>query len=422
MFGFCPIEERRTTARFAFKKLQSGAEPRLQITISGCHKINELGHSGVASARGIIGGHDQVSNTIDHRKLRRGEELGFVSVRANVIGSRRRIGMNPARKAGKGRGHGYLAEHFQYLSTIGRLISHPTPIISRAKMESMRFIHAAALAAGGMLLLAPIGTRAQTEKPKLTDAEQSIVTRLKGLRKTPDEQRAAATKAIALDIRKLPADPNKIGLANGLANLSTEGDFGKDTLQEVANTLADAVREQPTLAGDSYLELANLARYEHVTVALDSEPMQAAMAKLEADDRDRQQADFTLADLTGKKWTLQELHGKVVLVNFWATWCPPCRKEMPDLDALYRQYKDQGLVILALSDETADKVVPFLTAHPVSYPILLDAGRKVNDEFHVNGIPKSFVYDRDGKLVAQSIDMRTRAQFLQMLGEAGLAK
>ena len=84
-----------------------------------------------------------------------------------------------------------------------------------------------------------------------------------------------------------------------------------------------------------------------------------AMAKLEADDAKRQSADFTLTDLQGKAWHLQELRGKVVLVNFWATWCPPCRKEMPDLDALYGKFKDQGFVVLAISDEEAAKVSPY---------------------------------------------------------------
>jgi len=107
-------------------------------------------------------------------------------------------------------------------------------------------------------------------------------------------------------------------------------------------------------------------------------------------------------------------------VNFWATWCPPCRKEMPDLETLYTQFKEQGLVILAISDEDAAKVKPFVAKQKVTYPILLDPGRKVNELFEVVGIPKTFIYDRDGELVAQSIDMRTRKQFLEMLGQAGL--
>jgi peroxiredoxin len=233
------------------------------------------------------------------------------------------------------------------------------------------------------------------------------------------------TKNLALQIRQLPATPNKLRLADALASLSTEGDFGRDTLQEVATTLASALHEQPVsgLPGkppQPYVELAELVRYEHVQASLDDPQYAAAVAKIEEDDRRRDQADFTLADLSGKSWTLKQLNGKVVVLNFWATWCPPCRKEMPDLESLYQQFKDPGLVILAISDEDTGKVKPFVAQEKVTYPILLDPGRKVNELFQISGIPKTFVYDRNGKLAAQSIDMRTRRQFLEMLAQAGL--
>jgi peroxiredoxin len=258
-----------------------------------------------------------------------------------------------------------------------------------------------------------------------SDQEKPIAEQLHGLRKLDDAVRARTTKDLALQIRHLPIVHNKLLLAGALANLSTEGDFGHDTLQEVTTTLATALREQPPAGkpgapASLYIELASLVRYEHMQASSENPQFAEAIAKLEADDAKRQNADFTLADLQGKKWRLQDLHGKVVLVNFWATWCPPCRKEMPDLQALYDKFKDQGLVVLAISDEDAAKVAPFLAERKISYPVLLDPGRKVNDLFIVEGIPKSFVYDRTGKLVAQSIDMRTRNQFLEMLAQAGV--
>ena len=141
---------------------------------------------------------------------------------------------------------------------------------------------------------------------------------------------------------------------------------------------------------------------------------------MDSDDRIRQEADFTLQDLQGKQWTLKQLRGNVVLVNFWATWCPPCRKEMPDLEKLHQRFGTQGLIILAISDEDAEKVKPYIAQGKYSYPILLDPGRTANERFHIQGIPKSLVYDRTGKLVAQSPDMRTIGQFLEMLAQAGL--
>ena len=263
------------------------------------------------------------------------------------------------------------------------------------------------------------------EKVVWSEQEKPIVEQIKGLRKLDDTVRARTTRELALQIRQLPVVPNKLRLAEALANLSTEGDFGRDTLQEVTTTLATALREEPPAQengnpNSTYMELASLVKYEHMQASSHNPQFAAAMAKLEADDVKRQSSDFTLTDLQGGNWHLKDLQGKVVLVNFWATWCPPCRKEMPDLQALYDKYKEQGFVVLAISDEEAAKVSPFIVERKISYPVLLDPGRKVNDAFVVEGIPKSFVYDRKGKIVAQSIDMRTRGQFQAMLAQTGL--
>ena len=272
------------------------------------------------------------------------------------------------------------------------------------------------------LLTAPLPAE---DKVVWSDQEKPIAQQIGGLRKLDDNVRARTTKDLALQIRHLPVTANKLRLAGGLAGLATEGDFGRDTLQEVTTTLATAIQEQPPTGkpgqpNDLYVQLASLVRYEHMRADSDSPQFAEAMAKLEADDAKRQDADFTLTDLQGKTWHFRDLKGKVVLVNFWATWCPPCRKEMPDLQALADKFKDQGFVVLAISDEEAAKVTPFIAERKINYPVLLDPGRKVNDLFQVEGIPKSFVYNREGKMVAQSIDMRTRNQFLEMLAQAGL--
>jgi len=261
---------------------------------------------------------------------------------------------------------------------------------------------------------------AQKQEIAWSNAEKPIYDQLHDIRKVPDDKRGQVTKDLALKIRALPSSPNKLRLAVGLASRATEGDFGHENLQEVATTLAAAIKEQQPSSQDPYLELASLVRYEHVDAFLDSTLYSAAMAKLEADDQSRQQADFTLTDLDGKSWNLKDLKGKVVLLNFWATWCPPCRKEMPDLEMLYRRFGAQGFIILGIDDEETETVKPFIAQQGITYPVLLDPGRKVNTLFRIEGIPKTFVYDRDGKIVAQSIDMRTGKQFLEMLGSAGL--
>jgi len=263
------------------------------------------------------------------------------------------------------------------------------------------------------------------QAPAPTPEEASIIANIKTLRATPDAERGAKTAGIALDIRNLPAGPHKVRLANGLANLATEGDFGRKNLQEVTTTLADSLRETPQPDTDgqpaaAYTELAELVRYEGMTTTLSTPELKRADDILIRHDHEVEQADFTLTDLHGKQWTLSSLRGKVVVVNFWATWCPPCRKEMPDLDAIYEHDKKDGLVILSISDEDRDKVAPYIDKVDYHPTVLLDPGSKVHQIFHVEGIPHSFVFDRSGHLVAQSIDMRTLYQFQAMLQKAGL--
>ena len=268
--------------------------------------------------------------------------------------------------------------------------------------------------------------RAQSKQPVWSDEEKPIADQISGLRALPDDFRGRMTQDLAIRIRHLPATTNKLRLAYGLANLATEGDpGGESTLQEVATTLADTLDEEnPPVAADgpspAYIELAKLVRYEHVKATSANPQFAEAMAKLEADDSRLERPDFTLADLHGKSWTLSDLHGKVVLLNFWATWCPPCRKEMPDLEALQNRFTDKELVILGVSDEKAETVRTFLAQKNYTYTILLDPGRSVSKQFEVDGLPKTFVFDRDGNLVAQSMDMRTGKQFLEMLERAGL--
>lgn len=279
---------------------------------------------------------------------------------------------------------------------------------------------AAVLLAGS---LATLGVSAQSAP------QASIMARMKTLRSLPNDERASTTRQLALDVRALPPSPQKVQLADDLAGLSTESDPGLPILTDVTLTLAEALKETPVAPGkpgeipEPYMEVASLVRYEGVTVApryLQGPLYAEANRQLDRNDADVRKADFTLMDLDGKPVTLSQLRGKVVMVNFWATWCPPCRKEMPELSKLQQRFKSQGLVILSISDEDRSKVAPFIAKTGYTPVVLLDPGRKANDEFHVLGIPKSFVFDRQGKLVATTIDERSERQFLAMFAAAGI--
>lgn len=118
--------------------------------------------------------------------------------------------------------------------------------------------------------------------------------------------------------------------------------------------------------------------------------------------------EFSLASLQGKPLSLADYRGKLVLVNFWATWCAPCRKEMPGMEALYQRFKGRGLVVLAVSvdDGSKERVKAFVEKYRLSFPVALDPDSKVSDLFEVAGLPASYLIDPQGKLLGHVTGIR----------------
>jgi thiol-disulfide isomerase/thioredoxin len=252
-----------------------------------------------------------------------------------------------------------------------------------------------------------------------------ILAQLKTLRSLSATDRPVTTVKLAHAIAALPAGQQKVALATGLAGLSTEGDQGQATVEAAGETLAAALKETPVAAkGDEvpepYMELAQLVKYVNVKATLDDSQFARALKTLAENDADVAKADFTLNDLNGKAHKLSDLRGKVVLVNFWATWCPPCRREMPDLDKLQTRFAPQGLVVLSISDEDQAKVGPFIASSGYRPVVLLDPGGQVHKEFHIEGIPKTYLIGRNGKLLGETVDQCTERQFLDLLAKAEL--
>lgn len=109
--------------------------------------------------------------------------------------------------------------------------------------------------------------------------------------------------------------------------------------------------------------------------------------------------EFSLASNQGDTISLSDQRGKVVLINFWATWCGPCRKEMPALEALYQKYQDQGLEILAISVDS-DPVLAetFIAKQDISFPILFDPENQVNTAYHAMAMPTTAIVNQSGQL------------------------
>jgi peroxiredoxin len=112
-----------------------------------------------------------------------------------------------------------------------------------------------------------------------------------------------------------------------------------------------------------------------------------------------QAPDFTLHAMSGPNMSLQAQRGRVVMVNFWATWCAPCRQEMPQLNRLYQKYRSSGFVLLGVNvDDDPSKAAEVATKLGVTFPVLLDADKRVSKLYDLNTMPSTVIIDRDGKV------------------------
>jgi len=120
-----------------------------------------------------------------------------------------------------------------------------------------------------------------------------------------------------------------------------------------------------------------------------------------------QAADFVLTDLDGKQHRLSDYRGQVVIINFWATWCPPCRAEMPSMQRAWEQLEKEGILMLGIDvGEDEDTIFQFTANYPVEFPLLMDSDSKVIDQWPVLGLPTTFVVDPKGNIVYRAIGGR----------------
>lgn len=131
--------------------------------------------------------------------------------------------------------------------------------------------------------------------------------------------------------------------------------------------------------------------------------------------------DFAATTLNGSAIRLNDYHGQVVMLNFWATWCPPCRSEMPAIQRAYERYHDQGFTVLAINDaEQPSLIQPFADSLSLSFPIVLDPESRLQDAFAINGYPTSFFIDPKGHLYATHSGMLSETQLINYI-QTGLS-
>lgn len=124
--------------------------------------------------------------------------------------------------------------------------------------------------------------------------------------------------------------------------------------------------------------------------------------------------DFTLNGLTGAALSLSDYRGQVVLVNFWATWCPPCRAEMPDMQQVYMERKDRGFTIVAVNiQEAREPISNFVGKYSLAFPIALDTAGTVSQLYGIYGLPTSYFVDRSGRIAEVHVGPLTKSDILK---------
>ena len=130
--------------------------------------------------------------------------------------------------------------------------------------------------------------------------------------------------------------------------------------------------------------------------------------------------DFTRDDLLGDTFRLEELRGKIVLLNFWATWCTPCRIDLPHIEALHREFSEQGLVVLGVNGEPAALAARFFADQGYSFPSLVDIGNQLARQYSVKSLPTTIVIDRSGNISTYLIGLHPEGRLRRELAKAGM--
>ncbi|MDN4607314.1 thiol-disulfide oxidoreductase ResA [Sporosarcina highlanderae] len=126
--------------------------------------------------------------------------------------------------------------------------------------------------------------------------------------------------------------------------------------------------------------------------------------------------DFELVDIDGNKHRLSDYKGKGVFLNFWGTWCPPCKREMPDMEEQYKAFKDKGVHVLSVnSGESNLKVETFRDQYGLSFPIVIDKTKDIRELYNIQPLPTTFLIDKDGRIQKIIITEMTRDEIISYM-------
>ena len=234
---------------------------------------------------------------------------------------------------------------------------------------------------------------------------------------SPAEKRAVVEEMIAF-IRGA-AKQDQAGAENDLIWWADKAGLDRATIRPAVELLVNTSRDSSYPVAD---EAAQLIREYGLNLGVNDPSIQARIALAQLEEALSDNYSFTLPSLAGTNLRLKDLRGKVVLLNFWATWCGPCRAEKPILQKVYGELKDRGFMLLAITDEDPDVVRRFASEYHITLPVLIDRRRTVFDHYLIQGIPKTIILNRKGRAVARPITISDEVELRKMLIAAGVTR
>jgi thiol-disulfide isomerase/thioredoxin len=210
---------------------------------------------------------------------------------------------------------------------------------------------------------------------------------------------------------------DRAGAADDLIWWANKAGLDREMIRPVMELLVNSSRDSSYPLAD---EAALLIREYGLPLGVNDPSIQARIALARLEEALSDSYSFTLPSLDGTSLRLKDLRGKVVLLNFWATWCGPCRAEKPILQKVYGDLKEKGFMLLAITDEDPAIVRRFASEYHIALPVFIDRRRAVFDHYLIEGIPKTIILNRRGRAVARPVTISDEGELRKVLAAAGV--
>ena len=210
---------------------------------------------------------------------------------------------------------------------------------------------------------------------------------------------------------------DRAGFADDLIWDANKAGLDRETIRPAVELLVNAAPDSSFPIAD---EAALLIREYGLNLGQNDPSIQSRIALAQLEEALSDRYSFTLPALDGASASLKDLRGKVVLLNFWATWCGPCRAEKPHPAKHLPRLKDKGFMLMAITDEDPATVRRFVNEYHITLPVFVDRTRSVFDHYVIEGLPKTIILNRQGRVVARPITISDEGELRKVLAAAGI--